>query len=47
MVALTNIVRATIWISDSIKYFSQKTEFYNSLNMENITDAEYRHAKKV
>ena len=38
-----------IWIvgKDLIKHHSAKEAFYSNINMEDITDVDYRHGKKV
>ena len=37
------------WLNGKFQWTSllEKEEFYNNLNMEDITDAEYVHAKRV
>ena len=34
------------WEKFDEKFLPNKKEFYSSLNMEDITDVDYRHAKK-
>ena len=35
------------WEKFNKKLFPEKEEFYRNLNMEDITDADYMHAKRV
>ena len=35
------------WEKFNKKTLAEKEEFYNNLNLEDITDADYMHAKKV